>query len=112
MADVFISYHTKSAKNVADQICGELEARGIWCWYAPRDVDPGAYKTSIAAAIRDCKIFLLILNPEADKSEQVKDEIHLARHIYDKDQKAITILPLRLIPAVSISVHFIPSLIK
>ena len=96
MADVFISYHTKSAKNIADRLCGELESRGISCWYAPRDVDPGAYKSSIAAAIRDCKVFLLILNPEADKSEQVKDEIHLARRIYDENQEAITILPIRL----------------
>ena len=96
MADVFISYHTKSAKNIADRLCSELESRGISCWYAPRDVDPGAYKSSIAAAIRNCKIFLLLLNPEADKSEQVKDEVHLARHIYDKNQEAITILPVRL----------------
>ena len=96
MADVFISYHTKSAKNIADQLCSELESRGISCWYAPRDVDPGAYKSSIAAAIRDCKVFLLILNPEADKSEQVKDEVHLARRIYDENQKVITILPIRL----------------
>ena len=41
--DVFISYNTRM-KNVADQIVSTLEANGIKCWYAPRDV-MGDYAT-------------------------------------------------------------------
>ena len=39
--DAFISYSSKD-KTIADAVCARLEARGIRCWIAPRDVRPGA----------------------------------------------------------------------
>jgi hypothetical protein len=38
--DVFISYSSKD-KPLADGICANLEAVGIRCWTAPRDIGPG-----------------------------------------------------------------------
>ena len=39
--DVFISYSSKD-KPVADAICNRLESGNLRCWYAPRDILPGA----------------------------------------------------------------------
>lgn len=39
--DVFISYSSKD-KPVADATVAVLEANGIRCWIAPRDIRPGA----------------------------------------------------------------------
>ena len=39
--DVFISYSTKD-KPTADAACAALEAKGIRCWIAPRDILPGS----------------------------------------------------------------------
>jgi hypothetical protein len=38
--DVFISYSHQD-KPTADAACATLEAEGIRCWIAPRDVAPG-----------------------------------------------------------------------
>ena len=75
--DVFISYHTKSAINIATAICNELESKKIKCWYAPRNtVD--AYASNITEVINHCKIFLLILNFESSHSFDVLNEINIA----------------------------------
>jgi hypothetical protein len=39
--DVFISYSSKD-KPTADAVCATLEANGIHCWIAPREVVPGS----------------------------------------------------------------------
>ena len=39
--DVFISYASEDHE-VGEQVCGALEASGITCWIAPRDIPPGA----------------------------------------------------------------------
>jgi len=49
--DVFISY-ARANRNVADAICHALERRGVRCWYAPRDIQPGK---SWSGAIIDAK---------------------------------------------------------
>ena len=76
-ADVFISYHTDSAGEAVDKIAIALESAGIKCWYAPRNVE-GNYAGSITKAIRNCRIFLLILNSHYIKSEHCLNEINIA----------------------------------
>ena len=75
--DVFISYHTKSAKHITEAVCNELESRKIRCWYAPRNT-MDEYAGSIANVINNSKIFLLILNKEASDSFDCLNEINLA----------------------------------
>ena len=75
--DVFISYHTKSSRSIVEAICNVLESSKIKCWYAPRNVE-SQYAGDIVRAIRNCKIFLLILNQEASNSQDVLNEINEA----------------------------------
>ena len=63
MADVFSSYHEKSAGEIAAKIADALESVGISCWYAKRDIPSGGdFARSIPTQIDACKVFLLILN--------------------------------------------------
>ena len=49
--DVFISY-SSADKAAADGVCHGLEARGVRCWMAPRDVIPGSdWQTALLDAI-------------------------------------------------------------
>ena len=93
MADVFISYHMKSAGELAQQIADALETVGISCWYANRDMIPGQFVKSIMDAINQCKIFLLILNEEANQSKYVFNELSNA---YRRFEDGIIILPFKV----------------
>ena len=65
---------------MADNVCRELEAVGISCWIAPRDVSPGANWTSeISAAIAASQIVVLILSSRSDSSRNVFQEIEKAQ---------------------------------
>ena len=42
-------------------ICTGLEARGVSCWIAPRDVAfDGTYGTEIMKGLRECDVFLIL----------------------------------------------------
>ena len=88
--DVFISHSSKD-KVMADAICAGLEARGIRCWIAPRDVQPGEEWTkAIVEAITACKVFLLVFTTNSNASSQIVKELDCAT----RDQK--TIIPFRI----------------
>ena len=76
--DVFISYSSKE-KAVADAVVAAHEQAGIRCWYAPRDIGPGAdWAEAITNAIHDCSIMVLIFSQEANRSQRVIDEVNYA----------------------------------
>ena len=76
--DVFISYSHKD-KSVADAICSKLEQSGIRCWYAPRDIRPGAdWAASIIDAIEASRIMVLVFTDSSNASPQVLREINNA----------------------------------
>lgn len=81
MKDVFISYHTESAKQVVENIARLLEERGVSCWYAPRDCE-NMWADAIVQAIDTAEIFLVLLNSGSCNSEHVKNEIHVAYENY------------------------------
>jgi formylglycine-generating enzyme required for sulfatase activity len=88
--DVFISHSTKD-KPFADAICAGLEAKGIRCWIAPRDVTPGlSWSQAIVEAVEECSVFLLVLTSNANSSKQAINEVDLAVN-HNK-----TIIPFRL----------------
>ena len=88
--DVFVSYSTKE-KAVADAVVSALENEGIRCWYAPRDIEPGAdWADSITKAIHECKMMVLVFSKNANRSQRVIDEIN-----YAISQEKI-ILPFRI----------------
>lgn len=73
--DVFISYSTKDIES-AEKVRQILEQNRIACWMAPEDIPSGSnYAKEIPQAIRACRIFLLILSDNAQKSNWVVKEL-------------------------------------
>src|SRR5215469_922427 len=88
--DVFIS-HSSSDKRAADAACAVLEARGIKCWIAPRDIRPGSdWGESIITAIEQTRVMLLLLSKQANSSPQIRREVERAVN------RSIIIVPVRL----------------
>lgn len=78
MHNVFISYSNRD-KKIADALCHFLEDNSLRCWYAPRDIPPGAkWAESIADAIENCRVFILVLSSHSNQSNQVLNEVNLA----------------------------------
>lgn len=78
MKEVFISYSTKDAAS-AETVRGVLEKNGLSCWMAPRDIPGGSnYTKEIPVAIRNCKVFVLILSENAQSSHWVLKELDSA----------------------------------
>src|SRR5712671_587549 len=76
--DAFISYSTHD-KAAADATCATLEASGIRCWIAPRDITPGAeWGEAIVDAINHCRVMILIFSANANKSQQIPREVERA----------------------------------
>lgn len=75
MHKVFVSYSSKEADR-AYEIVKQLEAAGIPCWIAPRDIGVGSnYTRDIPKAIRECTHFLLALSANAEASKWVNKEL-------------------------------------
>jgi len=88
--DVFISYSSKN-KPTADAMCARLEAHGIRCWIAPRDVLPGEpYGEAIVNAIHSSRLMVLIFSADSNRSQQVMREVERAV------STGIAILPFRI----------------
>ncbi|MBQ2676847.1 MAG: toll/interleukin-1 receptor domain-containing protein [Clostridia bacterium] len=78
MKEVFISYSTVDAAN-AETVRNVLEKNGLSCWMAPRDIPGGSnYTREIPIAIRNCKVFVLILSKNAQSSQWVLKELDSA----------------------------------
>lgn len=76
--DIFISYSSKD-KPIADGICANLEAAGLRCWVAPRDIMPGEdFPSAIAKAISSSQVFVLVFSQNANMSDDVSNELYLA----------------------------------
>src|SRR5579872_5827754 len=103
--DVFISHSSKD-KTIADAVCARLEARGIRCWIAPRDVRPGApYGEEIIDGIHGARVMVLVLSANANASPHIPKEVERAV------SRGIPIIPLRVedvLPAKSLD-YFISS---
>ena len=91
--EIFISYSNKD-KTTADAICARMESEGLRCWYAPRDIVPGAsWANSIIEAIKNTKIMVLVFTDYSNVSTQVLREVNNAV------SAGVTIIPFRLTEA-------------
>jgi WD40 repeat protein len=89
---VFLSYASDD-KPVAELVCSALEAEGVRCWMAPRDIPPGqSYAAAIVRAIRDARHLVLIFSEQANNSRHVENEVERAF------SQRLTIHPLRIEP--------------
>jgi hypothetical protein len=93
--DVFISY-AKEDRQVADTLLEALEAAGIRCWIAHRDLVPGRkWSGEIMRALRGAQVFLLVLSEHSDRSDQVLNEVELA---VDRRLAVLTVPVRTMIP--------------
>lgn len=87
---VFISYSSKEYSE-ATKVCIHLEANGIKCWMAPRNIQPGeSYASQIVKAIQNCSALVLLASKETNESGHVTNEVSIA---FDKRK---TIIPFRI----------------
>lgn len=78
MPDVFVSYATPD-REAAFRIAEQLEAQGVSCWIAPRDVAPGAeYGQAIIDAIEGARALVLVFSEAANDSQFVRREVERA----------------------------------
>jgi hypothetical protein len=88
--DVFISYSSHD-KVAADAACAALEASGVRCWIAPRDITPGTeWGEAIIGAINQCRAMVLIFSANANDSPQIRREVERAV------SKGVSVIPLRI----------------
>ena len=85
----FISYAAKADTDAAFAIAGHLEALGLKCWIAPRNVRPGKqYAGEIVRGIATSRCFILVLSRAANGSKFVRREVEQADR---KDKPVYTI---------------------
>src|ERR1700691_5049491 len=88
--DVFISYASKD-KIVADAACARLEAAGIRCWIAPRDIVAGtSYGEAIIDAIHGARVMVLVFSSNANSSGHIPKEVERAV------SNGVPIIPFRI----------------
>ena len=86
----FISYASED-RNAAFEVCDRLEAAGLNCWIAPRNVRAGQdYGTEIIRGIEASGTIVLVLSQHSNASKFVKAEVERA---YSKDK---VVYPVRI----------------
>lgn len=76
---VFIS-HSSGDKAIADAICHYLEAAGIRCWIAPRDINTSDWAGSIMDGLRRSDVFVVVISHNSIPSPEVTKEVTEATH--------------------------------
>lgn len=75
---IFVSYSSPDVAK-ADAIRAALEAAGISCWIAPRDLGAGTqWSGGIVQAIEQCEAVLVVFSAAANNSPQVAREMEQA----------------------------------
>lgn len=88
--EVFISHSSKDA-GVAQRVLAALEARGIRCWIAPRNITAGKeWEPSIMEALRAARAVVLVFSGAADASAHVRREVAAAA------DAGVPVLPFRI----------------
>ena len=88
--DVFLSY-ASADRAAADAVCAALEARGIACWMAPRDVPAGAdWGEAILTAIGRAHAMVLVL------SRQTAGSVHVRNEVVTAVSLSLALVPVRI----------------
>lgn len=87
---LFIS-HSASDHEAASILCAALEARGMKCWIAPRDIPAGGdYAEAIIAAIEATDAMVVLFSERANGSQHIRREVERALN-YNKRICPVTI---------------------
>jgi hypothetical protein len=93
----FISYSTMD-QEFADRLHGDLQNKGVRCWFAPHDIQAGKkLHEQIDEAIRLYDRLLLILSDHSMNSEWVKTEIAHDRQ-KEMNERRQVLFPITLVP--------------
>jgi len=77
---VFVSY-SQTDRTTAFELVEALEARGLACWIAPRDITPAAeWAAEIIDAISAASVMVLVFSRHSNQSPQVRREVERAVH--------------------------------
>src|ERR1700720_1039788 len=88
--DVFVSY-SQPDYGCAMELVNRVEAEGVNCWIAPRDIAPSAdWAAEIIDAIANSRTMILLFSAHSNESPQVRREVERAVH------KQVSILPFRI----------------
>jgi hypothetical protein len=88
--DVFVSYAHQD-RTVANAVVATLEAHGIRCWIAPRDILPGSdWGEAILDAIKEAHALVLVFSSSSNDLEQIKREVERTVH------QGIAVIPFRI----------------
>ena len=88
--EVFLSYSQPDI-DVAQELVSRVEAYGIECWIAPRDVQTGADRVgAIVNAIFTARVMVLVFSASATCSPQLRREVKLA------EDWGVRVLPFRI----------------
>ncbi len=75
---VYISYASQNTA-IAAAICTQLEASGIRCWIAPRDIAAGkSYGEEILRAVKSSEAVVVLLSESSDQSQHMAYELQVA----------------------------------
>ncbi|MDB6099460.1 MAG: hypothetical protein QOK23_2527 [Gammaproteobacteria bacterium] len=88
--EIFVSY-SQPDYGCAMELVTRVEAQGINCWIAPRDIAPSAdWAAEIIDAISKSRTMVLVFSASSNDSPQVRREVERAVH------KQVNILPFRI----------------
>jgi hypothetical protein len=91
----FLSYAHQD-EPLAQRLHADLQARGVQCWFASRDMKIGAkIRPTLDQAIEKQGKFLLILSEHALTSAWIEDEVEAALE-YERRQQREMLFPIRL----------------
>lgn len=83
--------HSSEDADIAKRIVSRLEAAGIPCWIAPRNIPPGlTYAASIVQGIKASAFLIFLFTNASNKSEAVVNEIETAMGL------KVPIIPFRI----------------
>src|SRR4051794_20772211 len=76
-ATVVICY-ADADKHAAETLCAGLEAAGVACWIAPRDLSASDAHKSHIVAISQARVVVLVVSKHANESKSVDREMEVA----------------------------------
>ena len=97
MADVFISYHrSDGASALVRRIAGELESRGVSCWYDTKNTAPVDFVQRIVTEIECCKVFLFIWDEKANEDSKQANSYVRSEIQWAYGEKHIALFPFQV----------------
>jgi hypothetical protein len=76
--DVFISYSRKDQEFVT-RLASDLDEKVAGVWFDKSDIQAGQkWRDAIMDGVRECKVFILVLSPDAAESKWVNEEVNKA----------------------------------